>query len=198
MKQQSAAQTASADSDTSSHYLQPERTSDTRDAQRHVIQRLLQKIPHLVPTLRDETTATGEVPTPMDNTTAGEDNLELLKVIKMPRIVNLGQRCESFAAAQEWEGVVTEIRPDVFMADLVDITAQAREANELAEILIKDIQEQDRQLFRVGAIFRWVVGYHRTASGTKTRGSRIHFRRPLQLDPGTKIPDLAFEDRPSE
>jgi hypothetical protein len=186
VKQQPAAQTASADSDTSSHYLQSERTTDTRDAQRHVIQGLLQKISQLVPTPGDETTATGE------------DNLELLKVIKMPRIVNLGQRCESFAAVQEWEGVVTEIHPDVFMADLVDITAQALEANELAEILIKDIQEQDRHLFRVGAIFRWVVGYHRTASGTKTRGSRIHFRRPLQLDPGTKIPDLAFEGRPSE
>jgi hypothetical protein len=186
MKQHSAAQRVSSDTDMPAHNLQPDSSSWTGDAQRHIIERLIQKIPQLVRKPRDDTTATGV------------DDLELLKVINMPRIVNLGRPGESFVAVQEWEGVVNEIRSDVFLADLVDITAQAVEANELAEIPIADIQEKDRQWFRVGAIFRWVVGYHRTAGGTKTRGSRIHFRWPVQPDSETKILDLVFEDRPSE
>lgn len=185
MRQQSVARTVSTDIDTSVYLPQSDRTSAIHDAQEDVITRVVQRIPQLIATSKNETATTGE------------DDQEILKVIKMPRFVKLEKSGESFAAVQEWEGVVTEIHPEVFLADLVDITAEAREANELAEISIEDIQEHDRRLFRIGAIFRWVVGYHRSAGGTKTRGSRIHFRRPLRLEPEIKMPELVFEDRPS-
>jgi hypothetical protein len=195
MRGQSTAWRASRETDTA-HYVEAAKTSDARDVQRHVIQRIVEKIPRLIPTARDETSV---IPTPTGETAAtGEDDWELPKVIKMPRILNLEGSGESFAAVQEWEGLVTEIGSDVFVANLVDITAQANEANEQAEIPIEDVQEQDRHLFKVGAIFRWVVGYHRTASGTKTRGSRIHFRTAWQLEPEAKIPDLVFENRAIE
>lgn len=182
MIQQSTNLVISTNSETSEYQPQSMRTSDIVDVQRHVTESVIQRIGQIASRMAGEAASNND------------DQQEEIKVIRMPRIVNLGQPGESFAAVQEWEGVVTEIRSDLFLAELVDITAQAREANELAEIPIEDIQEQDQELLAVGAIFRWVIGYHRTANGTKTRGSRIHFRKPLQLTQKVRIPELAFEE----
>src|SRR5262245_46023287 len=111
MRGQSAARRASRETDTA-HYIEAEKTSDDRDVQRHVIQRIVEKIPRLIPTARDETTV---IPSRAGKTAAtGEDDWELPKVIKMPRILNLERPGESFAAVQEWEGSVIDIRSDVF------------------------------------------------------------------------------------
>ncbi len=129
---------------------------------------------------------------PIDLTTPAKE--DALQVINLPRFQGLGSRGESFAAMQEWEGVVVQVCDEVFLAELIDITAGAVEPEETAEVLISDVQDDDRARLKPGAIFRWVVGYHRSPAGQKTRGSRIYFRRTSgQSAPKRDVPDLVFE-----
>ena len=78
-------------------------------------------------------------------------------------------------ALQEWEGYVTEINDTEFTARLTDLTAGATYAGEEADIPLSEISESDTAKLQVGSIFRWVIGYERTA-GTKKRVSHIAFR----------------------
>ena len=97
---------------------------------------------------------------------------------------------ESFRAIQEWEGCVTRIDDDTFAAQLTDRTAGKTLAEEEADFPIDDVSEDDRQLLTLGAVFRWVVGYQRSASGTKKRVSQIVFRRlPMLTERDAKIAD---------
>ncbi len=81
----------------------------------------------------------------------------------------------TFHALQEWEGYVTEINDMEFTASLTDLTAGATFAGEEADIPIDEILEADAAKMQVGSIFRWVIGYERTA-GSKKRVSHIVFR----------------------
>lgn len=83
----------------------------------------------------------------------------------------------SFRAEQEWEGVVADIDSETFVAQLFDVTAGSKVANEEAEFLLSDVSADDFGLLRVGAVFRWSVGYNRTPAGTRQRASQLHFRR---------------------
>lgn len=125
---------------------------------------------------------------------AGSDVEEEVKVISLPVFRSIGMSGESFGAMQEWEGIVTEIESDVFRAELIDLTAGEVEPNEFAEIPIADVQSEDMQRLKVGATFRWLVGYAKSATGTKTRGVRIHFREPPALEDEAEIPNLKFDD----
>ena len=78
-------------------------------------------------------------------------------------------------ALQEWEGYVTEINDTEFTAKLTNLTAKATYAGEEAIIPIDEISEADADKMQVGSIFRWVIGYERTA-GSKKRVSHIVFR----------------------
>ena len=82
----------------------------------------------------------------------------------------------SFHLLQEWEGHVTEIGEDDFTVRLLDLTAGSSHEEEEAVIPISEISEDDLKRLRLGSIFRWVIGYERSASGTKQRVSRIVFR----------------------
>ena len=82
----------------------------------------------------------------------------------------------TFHALQEWEGHVLEIGGGEFVAALVDLTAGSSHEEEEATIPFTEIAENDAASLRVGAIFRWVIGYERSRSGTKKRVSQIVFR----------------------
>ncbi|MDE0179373.1 MAG: hypothetical protein OXP36_12360 [Gammaproteobacteria bacterium] len=82
----------------------------------------------------------------------------------------------SFHALQEWEGHVVEIHGDELVAALVDLTANSSHEEEEAIIPLTEIADDDAAALRVGAIFRWVIGYERSPSGTKKRVSQIVFR----------------------
>ena len=82
----------------------------------------------------------------------------------------------TFHALQEWEGHVLEINGDEFVAALVDLTANSSHEEEEAIIPLTEIADDDAAALRVGAIFRWVIGYERSRSGTKRRVSQIVFR----------------------
>ena len=79
-------------------------------------------------------------------------------------------------ALQEWEGYVVEVERDELVARLVDLTAGSTHEEEEAVIPLAEISECDVAAVRVGSIFRWVIGYERSPSGTKKRVSQIVFR----------------------
>ena len=85
----------------------------------------------------------------------------------------------SFEPLQEWEGRVVEVNPKekLFAATLIDVTARRKYEDEIAEFPISDVSDDDRDLLRAGAIFRWLIGYERLPSGTKRRVSSVVFRR---------------------
>ena len=82
----------------------------------------------------------------------------------------------SFHLLQEWEGYVIEIGEDDFTVRLLDLTAGSSHEEEEAVIPLSEISEDDLNRLRLGSIFRWVIGYERSASGTKRRVSQIVFR----------------------
>ena len=82
----------------------------------------------------------------------------------------------TFHALQEWEGYVLSIGKEEFEARLIDITARATYEGEEATIPLPELSDRDTKKLRVGAIFRWVIGYERTAGGSRRRVSQIVFR----------------------
>lgn len=113
---------------------------------------------------------------------------------ELPDYAPVQARAESFHALQEWEGSVLSVKDGRFLAALIDITADERVANETVELSVDDVQEEDLSRLKPGAIFRWVIGYARTPAGTKTRGSRMYFRRePPRRGGGRREDDLLFE-----
>ena len=78
-------------------------------------------------------------------------------------------------ALQEWEGYVLHIGQEEFEARLIDLTAGAAHEGEEATIPLQELSDHDARKLRLGAIFRWVIGYERTA-GSKKRVSQIVFR----------------------
>jgi len=82
----------------------------------------------------------------------------------------------SFRALQEWEGYVIEIGTDHFVARLLDITADSCFEEEEATIPLEEVSERDKNRMELGNLFRWVIGYERSVTGTKRRVSEIVFR----------------------
>lgn len=78
---------------------------------------------------------------------------------------------------QEWEGYVVGISNSEFVAHLIDITSgDSTSVKEEAVIPMEEISEYDEKKMHVGSIFRWVIGYERSVSGTRRRVSQIVFR----------------------
>lgn len=82
----------------------------------------------------------------------------------------------TFHALQEWEGYVVDIGETDFVARVVDLTAGSEQADEEATIPLSEISDRDAERIREGSIFRWVIGYERSVTGTKKRVSQIVFR----------------------
>ncbi|MDE0447895.1 MAG: hypothetical protein OXH96_14625 [Spirochaetaceae bacterium] len=135
--------------------------------------------------------ATGIVSVSTDGTSAGvigneaalhlssepaQDGGGAVPVVSVPPIPSSLPRHAAFHALQEWEGHVTEIDGAEFVAALVDLTAGSSHEEEEAIIPFTEIADDDAAALRVGAIFRWVIGYERSRSGTKRRVSQIVFR----------------------
>lgn len=88
------------------------------------------------------------------------------------------ERSPSFFPKQEWAGRVTAIDNGTFDARLRNLTAGGRE---VATIDVEEISPEDRARMRVGSLFHWVMGYERSASGTRSNVSRIVFLDPPRL-----------------
>ena len=97
-------------------------------------------------------------------------------VLSFPPQLSLPRPRATLHALQEWEGYVVEMDGDELVARLVDLTAGSTHEEEEAVIPLAEISECDLATVRVGSIFRWVIGYERSPSGTKKRVSQIVFR----------------------
>ena len=121
-----------------------------------------------------------------------------LKVIDLPTFKDLpAPSNESFAAMQEWEGVISRIEDGTIYADLIDITNKHRHFSETVEIPISELSENDRNRAVLGAIFRWAIGYIRKQSGQRVRSSVIYLRRiqGRSIQQRRCPPPLEFDDQ---
>lgn len=107
--------------------------------------------------------------------TGGERNTRARAIDPAPASVS-SALAASFHALQEWEGYVVDVHETEFVARLVDITAGASLEGEEATFPRAELSEGDDARIRDGGIFRWVIGYERSAAGTKKRVSQIVFR----------------------
>ena len=105
-------------------------------------------------------------------------------VIHLPTLDPMPQVPHSVTmlALQEWEGYVVEKGEKDFSARLSDITATSLAKRtdwvdmEEAVIPLSELSEDDLWRLRPGSIFRWIIGYEWSVSGTKRRVSQIVFR----------------------
>ena len=88
------------------------------------------------------------------------------------------ERSPSLFPKQEWAGRVTAVNSATFDARLRDLTGGGRE---VATIDLEEVSAEDRARRRVGSLFHWVMGYERSASGTRSNVSRIVFPDPPRL-----------------
>ena len=100
---------------------------------------------------------------------------------------------ESFGIVQRWEGTVTQVIGDEFLARLRDLT-DTEHASEQATFSLDEVDDDDRQLLRVGAVFYWSIGYHHQANGSRRLSNELRFRRLPQWTAA----DLSKLDAPSE
>lgn len=87
---------------------------------------------------------------------------------------------------QKWKGVVKSISEDTFVAQLIDLLRNIPE--EEAEFFCSDIQDDDKELLFVGAVFYWCIGHVFSPSGQLTRASFLRFQRlPLYSQGSLKL-----------
>ena len=98
------------------------------------------------------------------------------RIVELPRIPKEPPRTTTFFARQEWEGYVVAINGKEFTARLVDLTGGGTYEEEEAQIPLEEVSETDQGRMRRGSIFRWVIGFKRSALGQKERVSSIVFR----------------------
>ena len=82
----------------------------------------------------------------------------------------------TFHALQEWEGYVLAVGKHEFEARLIDMTAGGMYEGEEVTIPLLELSDHEAKKLRVGAIFRWVIGYLNTVAGSRKRVSEIVFR----------------------
>jgi hypothetical protein len=96
-----------------------------------------------------------------------------------PRI----RRIPRFLAEEMWEGVVVEVFADYFGARLSSLLSD--EPEEYAEVFLKEVSLEDRELIEEGALFTWSIGYLDGTTGQRTGASVLRFRRLAAISPPT-------------
>ena len=106
-------------------------------------------------------------------------NSDVSRIIDLPDLTRVSWNMPqvSFHVLQEWEGYVIKIGKDDFTVRLLDLTAGSSHEEEEAIIPLSEISEDSLKYLQLGSIFRWVIGYERSASGTKRRVSEVVFRK---------------------
>ncbi len=81
---------------------------------------------------------------------------------------------DTFISLQKWEGTVIELDKNTIVAKLVDLTHN--EHDEIAKLPMEDVQKDEQQLVKPGAVFFLNIGYMISKSGTKSRQTLLLFR----------------------
>ena len=109
-------------------------------------------------------------------TTSRQQGGDFSRIVDLPPLPPRRPPSVTLYALQEWEGYVVEIGETNFVARLVDLTAGATYEEEEATVPKAEISDDDAGRMCEGSLFRWVIGYERSAAGTKKRVSQIVFR----------------------
>ena len=94
-------------------------------------------------------------------------------VVAIPKVTVSVDR---FVALQKWEGIVTSVTDDAFVAQLRDLKNPGEPIEE-AEIYRSELSADDIPLLTPGAVFYWSIGYLDSRFGQRTKQSSIRFRR---------------------
>jgi len=80
---------------------------------------------------------------------------------------------------QTWEGYVEAVdEPNkLIRVRLCDLEKTGTSDEEIAEISFDEIYQDDLELVRPGAVFRWIIGYREQPFGRRERVSSFVFRR---------------------
>jgi hypothetical protein len=74
-----------------------------------------------------------------------------------------------------WKGYITEIENDTFFANLEDLSD--KNSYEVGEFKVNDIPNEDKDLFRLGAVFYLSVGYIKDRTGQVKKQKLLRFQR---------------------
>lgn len=91
------------------------------------------------------------------------------------RVPDAPPRTGNTILLQQWQGTVVEILTDEFVAITRDVKPGFPE--EQVTLLLEDVPLADRALVEPGAVFYWTISYEEDEYGTRTRSSRLRFRR---------------------
>jgi hypothetical protein len=84
----------------------------------------------------------------------------------------------SLQIRQLWEGTVTELRDDGFVATLSDRTKPSNpDEQAVFEFEYVEVSDDDRHLISPGSVFYWTIGTERTPAGQVKNVSSVEFRR---------------------
>ena len=118
-------------------------------------------------------TTSSTVPTQLAHEPRGG---RLAQVMSLPPPYRHRAPVATLHPVQEWEGYVVDMDDTHFTARLVDLSGGVAHEEEEAIIPLTELSDNDVGRMRDGSIFRWVIGYERSSSGTKKRVSQIVFR----------------------
>ena len=115
------------------------------------------------------------MPMRSSGTVVGTTNIDIEGKGTTLELVSAESKHDSFEVLQKWEGVVTKLEGDSFIAHLKDLSFDSED--EEAEFPTEEISDGDRELLAPGAVFYWCIGYWKTVFGQRIRASEIRFRR---------------------
>lgn len=122
-----------------------------------------------------------------NDTYSGHYKKEIKSFFDAPPIIEESKIVtSSFQPLQEWEGYIQEINEpeQTFTATLLDLTGGMNYPSEEGDFPLNMVSKFDTHFLRIGAIFRWIIGYelkrkckNRQISITRTHSSYLVFRR---------------------
>ena len=159
---------------------QPPKTEDTAEPTAGVVP-VYQYAPKLSSFAAQSTDEAGTMS--QEGSTAQSTNAELRNDIKIPTggtlrppiTITLGKGVPRLETRQLWEGTVTQVLKDGFVAILKDKT-QSKNPDEQVTFDHSEISGEDRPLIKPGSSFYWTIGSERT-SGQLKNVSIVQFRR---------------------
>lgn len=136
--------------------------------------RSLNKSPFAEPAPKKSTTDTSD--NSSDSTPVLDRNYKLPPPARLEMTL---QPTSRLILLQQWEGFVESIdsTENTFCAILKDLEPGGNSTDETAEFSLDEIDSDDIELFRVGAVFRWIIGYRELRHGNRERVSSLYFRR---------------------
>lgn len=84
----------------------------------------------------------------------------------------------NYRPIQKWEGTVTEIEGNTFIARLRDLTLEDRDIREIGSFDFSEAHKNDQSLIKVGAVFYYTISFATdNKSGQPFTESRVYFVR---------------------